>query len=87
MGASIIPDSVSSSPVRSEYIQKLMNFFTYCNMLKIKDAKALLKESNISVTEVAYSVGFNNFSYFITTFKSLTGMTPLVWRKKNQLKS
>lgn len=60
---------------------------TYCNMLKIKDAKALLKESNISVTEVAYSVGFNNFSYFITTFKSLTGMTPLVWRKKNQLKS
>lgn len=56
----------------------------YCNLLKIEDAKILLEESNISVTNIALSVGYNNFSYFINTFKKLTGETPLVWRKKRR---
>lgn len=55
----------------------------YCNLLKIKDAKALLEETRMSVSEIAFSVGFNNFSYFINTFKSITGLTPLAWRKRN----
>lgn len=54
----------------------------YCNLLKIEDAKVLLKESNISITNVALSTGYNNFSYFINTFKRITGETPLVWRKR-----
>ena len=54
----------------------------YCNMLKVKDAKELLKGTDMSVTEVAFAVGFNNFSYFINTFKKITGVTPLAWRKK-----
>ena len=52
----------------------------YCNLLKIKDAKALLEGTEMSVSEVAFSVGFNNFSYFINTFKKVTGKTPLEWR-------
>lgn len=53
----------------------------FCNILKTEDAKALLENSNLSVTEIALSVGFNNISYFINVFKSLTGVTPLKWRK------
>lgn len=54
----------------------------YCNRLKIEEAKVLLEESNSSVTNIALAVGFNNFSYFINTFKRLTGETPLAWRKR-----
>ncbi len=54
----------------------------YCNLLKIEDAKILLEESNTSVTNIALSVGYNNFSYFINTFKRITGETPLSYRKK-----
>lgn len=54
---------------------------SYCNLLKIQDAKLLLEETRMSVTEVALSVGFNNFSYFINVFKNMTGTTPLAWRK------
>ena len=56
----------------------------YCNLLKIKDAKALLEGTDMSVTDIAFSVGFGNFSYFISTFKKITGVTPLVWRKKER---
>lgn len=54
----------------------------YCNLLKIENAKVLLKESDISITNISLSVGYNNFSYFINTFKRLTGETPLAWRKQ-----
>lgn len=54
----------------------------YCNLLKIEDAKVLLEESNVSITNIALSTGYNNFSYFINTFKRITGETPLAWRKR-----
>lgn len=56
----------------------------YCNQLKINDAKRLLLETNMSITEIALCVGFNNFSYFIKTFKQLTSKTPSEWRKQRR---
>lgn len=55
---------------------------SYCNKLKINDAKELLKNTALSVTDVAYTSGFGNLSYFISIFKSETGMTPLEYRKR-----
>jgi AraC-like DNA-binding protein len=53
----------------------------YCNMLKIEDAKELLKNTNYSITDIAHAVGFGDFSYFIKVFKQQTGKTPLKWKK------
>ncbi len=55
----------------------------YCNILKVEDAKNLLKSTDLSVTEIAFAAGFGNISYFISTFKSLTGKTPLEYRKNS----
>lgn len=52
----------------------------YCNNLKIEDAARLLYQTKISITEIAFMVGFNNFSYFINIFKKIMGMTPLEYR-------
>ena len=54
----------------------------YCNIRKIENAKVLLEESDTSITNISLSVGYHNFSYFINTFKRLTGETPLAWRKR-----
>ena len=54
---------------------------TYCNNLKLRDAEIMLKNSELSVSEICYSVGFESFSYFISLFKARTGMTPLKYRK------
>lgn len=59
----------------------------YCNKLKVEDAKRLLFQTNISVTEVAFMVGFNSFSYFINVFKEATGMTPLEYRHERRKES
>ena len=55
---------------------------SYCNSLKIRDAKALLRETDMSVTEIAYAAGFCDCRYFINTFRKITGTTPLKWRRK-----
>ena len=53
----------------------------YCNKLKIREAEILLQTTDLSVTDVALTSGFNNFSYFISTFKSSHQLTPTARRK------
>ncbi len=44
--------------------------------LRLEQAAKLLKEGSINVTQVAYSVGFNNRAHFSTAFKKHFGMNP-----------
>lgn len=55
--------------------------FTYLTMLRIRHAKTLLQEKQLSVLEVALSCGFDNVSFFIRQFKAVTGQTPGQYRK------
>ncbi len=41
----------------------------------------LLKESDLSVEQVAFQIGFSEASTFIRAFKKWTGMTPLTYRR------
>ncbi|MBX2846336.1 MAG: response regulator [Saprospiraceae bacterium] len=43
---------------------------------RLKQASQLLKQSDLTVNEVAYSVGFNTPSYFIKCFKEMYNTTP-----------
>lgn len=54
----------------------------YCNTLKIKDAELLIESTDLSVTDIALSSGFNDLSYFINVFRAETGMSPLEWRRE-----
>ena len=38
--------------------------------------------TRLSVTEIAYAVGFGDTSYFIKRFKEAYGISPLAYRKK-----
>ena len=48
----------------------------YLNHYRIERACYELSSSDATVTDVAYSCGFNDLSYFIKTFKKYKGMTP-----------
>ena len=54
---------------------------TYLTALRIRHAKTLLREKQLSVLEVALSCGFDNVSFFIRQFKAATGLTPGQYRK------
>jgi signal transduction histidine kinase/ABC-type sugar transport system substrate-binding protein/DNA-binding response OmpR family regulator len=54
--------------------------------IKVKKAAILLKETNKSVTEIAYDTGFSSPSYFSKCFKDLFKITPseFIQQKTNQ---
>ena len=56
-------------------------FTQYLQQLRVTEAKKLLLETELSVSQVSYQVGFQTLSHFNKTFKSLTEMTPKEWRK------
>ncbi|MEF3301819.1 AraC family transcriptional regulator [Paenibacillus sp. GYB003] len=56
-------------------------FYQYVLLKRIQESKRLLRESaNVSLTEIAYSLGFASSSHFSRTFKSVTRMTPSEYR-------
>ncbi len=56
----------------------------YINSFRIERAGVLLRESNLSVFEVAEEVGISNLNYFSRIFKKIKGKTPLEYRKDHK---
>ncbi len=56
-------------------------FKEYLLRIRIDKAKELLMKYNMSVTEIAYQVGFENLSYFFRVFKRFTRLNPMEFRK------
>src|SRR5688572_11196541 len=51
-------------------------FRAYLMRVRIVEARRLLTEGRVSITGIAYSVGFNDGSHFARMFKRFTGMLP-----------
>ncbi len=51
---------------------------------RIHAAKNLLIRSDAPISSVAEEVGFSDYNYFTKIFKSITGLTPSAYRKKNR---
>lgn len=53
---------------------------TYIHRLRLAKAKALLNESDLSVKEIAYELGFNDEKYFMKLFKRYEHITPMNYK-------
>lgn len=56
-------------------------FREYLTGIRLNYAKQLLEHSHLSVTQISFSVGFNDSNYFSNVFRQKTGMSPLRYRK------
>ncbi len=74
-------------PSFCRYFKKITNktFVQFVNECRLVHASKLLAEAPISITEVCFECGFNNFSHFNKSFKTFTGQSPSAYR--NQLKT
>ena len=83
-------ESIASTiPVHPSHLSRTfkketnMNITTYIQKQRIEMAKIYLQSESISITDIAFMVGFNDLNYFSRLFKKSTGMTPSQYAKKS----
>jgi transcriptional regulator GlxA family with amidase domain len=76
-----------TTPSFCRYFKKITNktFTTFVNEYRLVHASKLLAENTMSITEICFESGFNNFSHFNKSFKAFTGKSASHYR--SELKS
>ncbi|WP_227762243.1 response regulator transcription factor [Zhaonella formicivorans] len=76
-----------------EYFSRLFkevtgeNFSVYLINYRLIQAKSLLINTDLKITEIAYRVGYQNPSYFSRLYKKYLGITPEEERRKSATKA
>ena len=75
-----------SEPYISKYIKDKSGktFGEHVCGIRMKKAKVLLKNGNMTVENVSYSVGYQNVEHFCRSFKKNFNMTPLQYRNESR---
>jgi two-component system response regulator YesN len=79
-------DSMGLHPKYAGTIFKRAKKITFSQRLisyRIVKASNLLKNDDLSITDIAFRVGFNSASHFSKVFKDLKKVTPAEFRKEN----
>ncbi|WP_308635211.1 response regulator [Paenibacillus silvisoli] len=69
------------------YVSKLfkehfgMNYIDYLTECRMESAKQLMQETDKSLKEITYEVGYNDPNYFSRVFKKIIGHSPTEYRK------
>ena len=84
-GVSQLAEQMSMS--RSSLLRKIkqernISASQFIRQIRLSKGKELLEESELSVSEIAYQVGFGNNSYFIKCFREHYGFSPGESRKR-----
>jgi AraC-like DNA-binding protein len=72
--------------VSPSYFHKVFQSYTgltpksYLDHVKITEATRLLKETEHSITDITFMLGFSSTQHFATAFRRLMGQTPTNWR-------
>ena len=75
-----------SEPYISKYIKDKSGktFGDFVQGIRMKKARTLLKNSNMTVENIAYTVGYQNVEHFNRLFKKKYNMTPIQYRNCGQ---
>lgn len=58
-----------------------LTFTAYLNQLRLNEAARLIRETDASISEIAYSVGYRNVTYFNKIFKDEFERSPTAYKK------
>ncbi|MDH4099809.1 MAG: helix-turn-helix domain-containing protein [Nitrospirota bacterium] len=61
-----------------------VSYSEFLGSLRVRKAKELLEDTNLSITEIGSQVGYNDLSNFERAFKKYTGQNPSTFRKATQ---
>lgn len=86
-----LPDIAHAGAVGQSKCCKLFNQYfslspiTYLNQYRLSKSIELLKHTDLSITEISLSVGFNNASYYAETFRKWIGKSPREFRQEKSV--
>ena len=74
-----------SKPYLSKYIKEKsgMTFGDSVKKIRMKKARTLLKNRNMTVESISEAVGYQNVEHFIRLFKKAYGITPIQYRNQH----
>lgn len=74
-----------SSTAFCRYFKSRSNktYTQFLNEIKIGNACKLLIDSDRSISEICFQIGFNNFAHFNSQFKRIVGVTPTRYRREH----
>lgn len=87
LSVEIIADKVGIS--RVHFYRKMKDLTgqsprDFVKYVRLKEAARMLSEKKLDITGVSIATGFKSLSAFSTNFKSLYGVTPTEWVKRNE---
>jgi len=74
--------------VESSYLSKMFkqekgdNLMVYIAKTRIAKAKEYIRENRTSLTEIAFLVGYDDYSYFNRVFRKITGKSPREYKRE-----
>lgn len=91
-GYGLSPESIAKDlGVSYSWFRKMFKLYVnvspaqYHANMKLLRAKELLDNTELSITEITYKLGFESASQFSTFFRKKTGIPPLQYRKEGQV--
>jgi AraC-like DNA-binding protein len=81
-----LADVAQATHVSTFYLCKIfkkatgLTFVEYRNRLRVESAKKMLLNPNLTVSEIAYTVGFQSLTQFNRLFRRVVGMAPTRFR-------
>lgn len=76
---------ISSSYLRRIFFKEIgFSAMDYITMLRMEQAKRLLKDSSLSVSEIAARIGYSSLPFFSSQFKHKIGLTPTTFRQQSK---
>lgn len=61
------------------------HFVEYVNNVRIKEAKKLLLNTNMTISDISDAVGFKSNTHFGRVFKNIEGVSPSLYKKKSSI--
>lgn len=60
-----------------------LGFAEYLNNVRIKEAKNLLRDTAMSITDIGFSVGYKSTTHFGRVFSKIVGCSPIQYRQRH----
>jgi AraC-like DNA-binding protein len=60
-----------------------LTYTQFVDEIRFERAAALLQDSKISITEIAFDLGYSSLPHFTRAFRRFAGMSPREYRRKN----